>query len=266
MATLLWWTWELKGAASKAFNKAPSCWSTLPPATDAYLSSGLPPNTRWTQRTCTSPSLWKQEHMGDQSVHVNTDAAHCTLTHRLTEPESNDCSNVSHRVNVAPLSSWSRHTLLWAALCSWFWWLGGFSCLCPGAVRKRGVINMQLTAPLEWLDLPLITFSCSASSVLGDPYQFTQILHRARAWVKTTTKKEKRPCVTPVYTEKRILRSQSHPGLWNKRVMSEMKNVLCQQTVLHLSVFEHVSEIAQSTPLHMARPITDTGAAGLMQS
>lgn len=48
--------------------------------------------------------------------------------------------------------------------------------------------------------------------------------------------------------------------------MSEMKNVLCQQTVLHLSVFEHVSEIAQSTPLHMARPITDTGEAGLMQS
>lgn len=132
--------------------------------------------------------------------------------------------------------------------------MGGFSCLRPDAVRKRGVINMQLTAPLEWLDLPLITFSCSANSVLGDPSQFTQILHRAGAWVKKTTtktKKEKRPCVTPVYSEKRILRSQSHPGLWNKLVMSEMKNVLCQQIVLHLS--QCLSMLARS---HRALPFT----------
>lgn len=262
MATLLWWTLSCFKSIQQStvlLKYTASCYRRLP-----FLGAATkhPLDTKDLHFTF---SLKTGAHGRPCHVHVNTDAAHCTLTHRLTEPESNDCSNVSHRVNVEPLSSWSRPTLLWAALCSWFWWLGGFSCLCPGAVRKRGVINMQLTAPLEWLDLPLITFSCSASSVLGDPYQFTQILHRAGAWVKTT-KKEKRPCVTPVYTERRILRSQSHPGLWNKRVMSEMKNVLCQQTVLHLSVFERVSEIAQSTPLHMARPITDTGAAGLMQS
>lgn len=128
--------------------------------------------------------------MGEQSIRVNT----------LTQTQT--CHTGKHG---ASSSSWSRHTLLWAALCSWLWWTGGFSCLRPGAVRKRGVVNMQLTAPLESLDLPLITFSCSANSVLGDPYQFTQTLHRAGARVKQQQQQQRKTtCVTPVYTEESI--------------------------------------------------------------